>query len=302
MARDGTSTDGDRKGDEAFLDRLGARVRAARAARGMTRKILARDSGVSERYLAQLEAGRGNVSVLVLQRVADAMAMRADLLLRDDELAAGQRYEVLDLLGRMSGRDLDQAVAWLRGKAGDADKSMRIGLIGLRGAGKSTLGRILAENLGFSFIELNRLIEQDYGGSLDDLFSLAGQPAYRRYEARCLERVLDTSDRAVIATGGGIIANDRAFGALLARTHTIWIKTSPEEHMARVVAQGDMRPMADNREAMRDLRHILSARETSYGRAVATLDTTDNVVEVSAAELTELARGILENQLDATET
>ena len=146
------------------------------------------------------------------------------------------------------------------------------------------------------------MIEQDYGGSLDDLFSLAGQPAYRRYEARCLERVLDTRDRAVMATGGGVIANDRAFGALLARTHTIWIKTSPEEHMTRVVAQGDMRPMADNREAMRDLRHILSARETSYGRAVATLDTTDNVVEVSAAELTELARGILENQLDATKT
>ena len=122
MAQDGTRTDGDRKGDEAFLARLGARVRAARAARGMTRKILARDSGVSERYLAQLEAGHGNVSVLVLQRIADAMAMRADLLLRDDELAAGKRYEVLDLLGRMSAPDLDQAVAWLRGEAGDADK------------------------------------------------------------------------------------------------------------------------------------------------------------------------------------
>ncbi|PPR62096.1 MAG: Shikimate kinase 2 [Alphaproteobacteria bacterium MarineAlpha4_Bin2] len=302
MARYGTHSNRNRNVDVPYLERLGARVRAARAARGMTRKILARDSGVSERYLAQLESGRGNVSVLILQRVADAMAMRADLLLVDDDLASGKRYEALDLLSRMSPFDVDEAIDFLRAKAGYSDKSMRIGLIGLRGAGKSTLGRILANKLGFPFIELNRLIEEDYGGSLDDLFSLAGQPAYRRYEARCLERVLDTNDRAVIATGGGIVANERAFGALIARSNTIWIKASPEEHMARVVAQGDMRPMADNREAMRDLRQILSAREELYDRAVAALDTTGEEVARSAHNLGVLARAILEKQLDAVET
>ncbi len=293
MLRSVDTSDYEDNGNEPFLKRLGLRVRAARAARGMTRKILSRDSGVSERYLAQLEAGRGNVSVLVLQRVAEAMAMRPDLLLRSDEIIDGARYEALDLLGRMSPVDFDEALIWLREKAGEAGKAMRIGLIGLRGAGKSTLGRYLAESLEFQFVELNRLIERDYGGSLGDLFSLAGQPAYRRYELRCLERVLEESEQAVITTGGGIAANEAAFRALLARSHTVWIKASPEEHMARVVAQGDMRPMADNGEAMRDLRQILSAREVSYGRAEATLDTTGENVDQSVQRLKDLSWALL---------
>jgi len=282
-----------KNGVDPFLEGLGLRVRAARAERGMTRKILSRDSGVSERYLAQLEAGRGNVSVLVLKRIAEAMAMRPSLLLRGSGDPAETHNEALDLLGRLSSADLVETVAWLREKYGGTGKAMRIGLIGLRGAGKTTIGRILADSLGFHFIEVNRLIERDYGGSLDDLFSLAGQPAYRRYEFRCLERALEENEKAIIATGGGIIANDKAFGALLSRSHTIWIKASPEEHMARVVAQGDMRPMANNREAMRDLRLILSAREAAYARAEATLDTTGQDVDESVRHLKGLLRELL---------
>ena len=298
----GPSKTSDRAGDEGgiFLSGLGQRVRSARAARGMTRKILAKDSGVSERYLAQLEAGRGNVSVLVLLRVADAMAMPIDLLLRDAAVDVPLQREAGELISRMGESDLREVVDWLREKALDGQiggRAKRIGLIGLRGAGKSTLGRIMAERLGFPFVELNRIIEADYGGSLDDLFSLAGQPAYRRYETRCLARVLDEHDSVVIATGGGIVANDTAFEALLARTHTMWIQATPQEHMSRVVAQGDLRPMADNREAMRDLRQILSARESAYGRALATCDTSGQSIVESADNVFSLAQNVMKDEL-----
>lgn len=292
----------DRAGDEGeiFLSGLAQRVRSARAARGMTRKILAKDSGVSERYLAQLEAGRGNVSVLVLLRVANAMAMPIDLLLRDAEVDLPLQREAAELISRMGESGLQEAVGLLREKAPDRQnlgRAKRIGLIGLRGAGKSTLGRIMAERLGFPFVELNRIIEADYGGSLDDLFSLAGQPAYRRYETRCLARVLDEHDSVVIATGGGIVTNDTAFEALLARTHTMWIQATPQEHMSRVVAQGDLRPMADNREAMRDLRQILSARESAYSRALAACDTSGQSIVESADNVCALAQNVMKDEL-----
>lgn len=286
------------KDGAAFLIGLGQRVRSARAARGMTRKILARDSGVSERYLAQLEAGRGNVSVLVLLQVAGAMAMPVDLLLRETETA--DQRAAIDLIARMGSGELKETVEWLRGQSSKQvgnGRARRIGLIGLRGAGKSTLGQKLAESLGFPFVELNREIEADYGGSLDDLFSLAGQPAYRRYELRCLERVLEEHEAVVLATGGGIVANDAAFEALLGGTHTVWIQAAPEEHMSRVVAQGDLRPMADNREAMRDLRQILAAREQAYGRALVTLDTTGDAIDESVRKICDLAAEVMTSSL-----
>jgi len=292
-------------GEAAFLSGLADRVRSARAARGMTRRILARDSGVSERYLAQLEAGKGNVSVLVLLRIADAMAMPVDLLLRDGDVVSSVRREAEEMLRHLDESALRQAASWLAAKASEGRpnrRARRIGLIGLRGGGKSALGEILAEKLRVPFVELNRVIEAEYGGNLDDLFSLAGQPAYRRYESRCLERVLSENMEAVIAAGGGIVANDQAFGSLLDRTHTVWIQASPEEHMARVVAQGDLRPMADNREAMRDLRQILAAREGEYGRAQAQLDTSGRTLAQSAGELVELAKGLLDKPLAAIET
>ena len=286
------------KDEKEFLSGLAYRMRLARATRGMTRRILSRDSGVSERYLAQLEAGKGNVSVLVLLRIAGAMAMPVDLLLRDGDIVYSERSEAEEILRHLDENAFREASVWLSAKFSERrpdQRAHRIGLIGLRGAGKSALGKILANKLDLPFIELNQLIEAEYGSSLDDLFSLAGQPAYRRYESRCLDRTLSENANAVIATGGGIVANDIAFAALLERTHTVWIQASPEEHMARVVSQGDLRPMADNREAMRDLRQILAAREREYGRAEAQLDTSGCRVAQSAWELVNLAKGLLNN-------
>lgn len=289
----------------AFLADLGQRVRSARAKRGMSRKILARDSGVSERYLAQLESGRGNVSVLVLREIAMAMAMPVGVLLSEGGSAGTTRAELVRLLDALGDGEIEGLVAELRRRAGTAGAAVadgrgrRIGLVGLRGGGKSTLGKALAEHLKVPFIELNRIVEAEFGGTLDELFSHGGQPAYRRYERRCLERVLSAYDAAVIATGGGIVANDGAYAALIERTHTIWIQTSPEEHMERVIAQGDMRPMADNREAMRDLRQILSAREPAYGRAESRLDTSRRSVAESTRALVALARALIAGRLAA---
>jgi XRE family aerobic/anaerobic benzoate catabolism transcriptional regulator len=170
------------------------------------------------------------------------------------------------------------------------DRARRIALIGLRGAGKSTLGRSLADGLGLPFIELDRLVEQDYGASISDLIEMAGLPTFRRYERTCLDRVIAEHEAAVIATAGGIVSDAETFALLLRRTHTVWIKARPQQHMVRVIGQGDFRPMAHNREAMADLVAILEARAADYARAEATLDTSDAAVEQSCGKLRELVR------------
>ena len=171
-----------------------------------------------------------------------------------------------------------------------ADRARRIALIGLRGAGKSTLGRMLADERSVPFIELDRMVEQDYGAPVHDLIEMSGLATFRRYERACLERVVAEHEGAVIATAGGIVSSPETFGLLLRRTHTIWIKTQPEEHMRRVMAQGDFRPMAQNREAMSDLVAILDARSADYARAQAELDTSDSTAEQSFAKLSEIAK------------
>ncbi|MBO6559401.1 MAG: helix-turn-helix transcriptional regulator [Nisaea sp.] len=281
-------------GIEDYLVRLGDRVRAARAKRGMSRKILARDSGVSERYLAQLESGRGNPSVAVLHQIADAMDMAVMELADPHGGTDPAMTEILSLLAPLDADELSEAARLLdRRFAGSSTRGRRIALIGLRGAGKTTLGRALAEKLGFPFIELNRVIEKDYGASIGELLSLSGQPAFRRYENRCLNQILSDYDEAVISTGGGIVANPETYTMLLRRAHTIWLQASPEEHMQRVVEQGDMRPMEQNREAMTDLRAILEARAPLYNRAEASVDTAGETLETSLAKLTETARGLI---------
>ncbi len=262
--------------DAAFLAALGDRVRELRARRGMTRKILAKDSGVSERYLAQLETGQGNASLAILRRVARALGVPLEALVADAPEPPAELTQATELLRGLSPAQLGEARALLQKTFAQADseaRSHRIALIGLRGAGKTTLGAALAERLGVPFIELDREIERESGVSLATIFDFYGQAGFRRMERRCLDRVIDQHPRFVLATGGSIVSEPSTFERLLASCYTVWLKAAPAEHMQRVVAQGDMRPMAGNRESMADLQRILTGREPLYRRADAEVDT-----------------------------
>ncbi len=263
--------------DEAYLAALGERVREMRARRGMTRKILARDSGVSERYLGQLEAGRGNISILLLRQLAAALDTPLERLIRDGSEPPLELTHSTELLRRLPAAELGAAHRMLLEQFGGVtpeSRRNRVALIGLRGAGKSTLGAMLADRLACPFIELDKEIEAAAGAPLNAIFDLYGQPAFRRLERRCLERIIEQQPRAVIATGGGIVSDPATFERLLAGCYTVWIKAAPAEHMQRVIAQGDMRPMADSREAMADLQRILKTREALYRKADVQVETT----------------------------
>ena len=243
--------------EAAYLARLGERVRAWRSAHRMTRKTLASASGVSERYLAQLEAGQGNISVLLLRKIARAMHVAVESLVREDP------------------------------EPGPAKR--RIALIGLRGAGKSTLGAKLAAALGLPFVELDREVEREAGAKLGEVFAMYGQEAFRRFERRALERVLRTHDAAVIAAGGSIVTDPDSYRLLLDHCRTVWLKAKPEEHMNRVIAQGDMRPfegkMRGRSTALEEIRRLLADRERLYGGADASVDTTAKSLRTSLDEL-----------------
>jgi len=261
-----------------------------RALRGMSRKVLARVSGISERYLAQLESGQGNVSIKLLRRAAGAMGVRVeDLLL--DESAPPDWPIIRDLLRAATPAQVAQARAILAGAApapaadSAATPADRVALIGLRGAGKSTLGRIAAERLGWSFIELNREIEHAHGLSVAEILALYGQEGLRRREQAVLRELIARPGAMIVATGGGIVAEPLTFDLLLASFVTVWLKAAPEEHMARVRQQGDLRPMADDRAAMQELRAILESREPLYARARVTVDTSGVSVEAAADKL-----------------
>jgi XRE family aerobic/anaerobic benzoate catabolism transcriptional regulator len=263
-------------------------VRLSRAKRGMTRRQLAQASGASERYLAQIEGGQGNPSVIILASIARALDVPIiELLPRSNGHTAAMAH-ILDVLGRVPVAELPALTALIERRAGEdaaIDRGRRIALVGLRGAGKSTLGRRLAGALGCPFIELDRLVEEDYGAPIPDLIEMGGLATFRRHERACLERVIEKHEAAVIATAGGIVANAETFSLLLRRTHAVWIKARPDEHMRRVMAQGDFRPMAQNREAMADLVAILDARRADYARAQAELETSGDTVEQSLAKL-----------------
>ena len=280
------------EGGERFLQELGERIRSARARTGMTRKGLARESGVSERYLAHLEGGQGNISVLLLQKVATALNLPlAELFVEQNEQAVELKL-IQQFLGRLPVQRLAAVRQQLMRDFGNSrtDRSKRIALIGLRGAGKSTLGALLAKELGAPFIELDREIEREAGTSLSEIFLLYGQSGYRRYERRCLEKILQQHERCVIATGGSVVSEPGTYDLLLSTCFTVWLKALPEEHMARVVAQGDTRPMSGNAEAMDDLRRILAGRAVLYAQADAVLDTAGRRVERSLKELKKAIR------------
>lgn len=285
---------------EPFLVALGERVRMLRARRGLTRKGLSQGAGVSERHLANLELGVGNASILVLRQVAQALSCSLAELLGDETTASPEWLLIRDLLAGRSEAELQRARAALTplfgaARRADADRLRRIALIGLRGAGKSSLGQRLASELGVSFVELNHEIERVAGCSLSEIHNLYGPSAYRRYERRALEEVIARHADAVIATPGGIVSDPATFGLLLAQCFTVWLQASAEEHMQRVIAQGDLRPMAGNsgnQEAMEDLRRILAGRAAFYGKADLAFDTSgldpeeagDRLVAALAAE------------------
>ncbi|HEX6136230.1 MAG TPA: helix-turn-helix transcriptional regulator [Casimicrobiaceae bacterium] len=273
--------------DTRFLVDLGGRVRELRERRGMSRKLLARESQVSERYLAQIETGNGNISVMLLRRVAAALGVTVGEVLIPETQDSVERRLIRRFLERLPLHRLEEVIFRLMRDFGheEAARRKRIALIGLRGAGKSTLGAMLASELKVPLIELNREVARETGLPVSEVIALYGLPAYRRIERRVLERVTREQERAVIVAGGGIVAEDDAFNLLLASCYTVWLRAQPEQHMARVLAQGDLRPMAGNDEAMEDLRRILAAREALYGKADAVIDTSGDTPEESLAKL-----------------
>ena len=287
--------------DAVFVTGIGRLVRLSRAKRGMTRRQLAQESGASERYLAQIESGQGNPSVLILKSIAQALDVPIiELLPRANGRPAAMTH-VLDVLARTPVAELPALAELIESHAARhvaADRARRIALVGLRGAGKSTLGRRLADELACPFIELDRLVEQDYGARIPDLIEIAGLATFRRYERACLERVIDEHDTAVIATAGGIVSDAETYALLLRRSHTVWVRASPDEHMKRVMEQGDFRPMAQNREAMADLVAILEARRPDYARAQAELDTSGDTIERSFGKLQDLVKRWLDGERD----
>lgn len=268
-----------------FLSALGKRVREVRNRRGMTRRVTARDADVSERHLAQIESGEGNVSIVLLRRIAKALNMSLVELFAPEAHESAEK--ISRFLERLPAHRLEDVASRLLRDFGPEEKvrRQRIALIGLRGAGKSTLGAMLGRETNVVFVELDREIEKDTGMPLAEIFSLYGQSGYRAIEKRTLERVLQEYDRAVISVGGGVVSEKETYDYLLSRCCTVWIKARPEEHMSRVMEQGDFRAMAGNPRAMEDLRQILRTREPHYRKADLCIDTSGISVEESLAKL-----------------
>jgi len=272
--------------DREFLAALGRQVRDSRERRGLARKAVSQSARVSERYLAQLEAGEGNASVLLLRSVARALETPLTELIDPRESSVEKRL-IRRFLDRLPAHRLEDAMFRLMRDYGEeaTTRRKRIALVGLRGAGKTTLGSALAAELDTPFVELDREIEREAGVSLSEIFLLYGQEGYRRIERRCLERLLAATAEMVITVGGGIVSEPDAYNLLLQHCFTVWVKATPDEHMARVVAQGDLRPMQGHSEAMADLKRILDAREPLYRKADATLDTAGEAPQQSLVKL-----------------
>ena len=289
-----------------FLVALGERVRLLRSRRGMTRRVLAATADVSERHLANLEYGVGNASILVLLQVAQALKCTLAELLGDATTRSPEWLMIRELLERADEatlRRVRETIGEMLGTGGahgqgQLHRSSRVALIGLRGAGKSTLGNLLAQDLGFPFVELSREIEQFAGCSVNEIQSLYGQNAYRRYERRALEEAIQIYPEAVIATPGGIVSDPASFNLLLAHCTTVWLQADPQDHMHRVAAQGDLRPMAGNREAMEDLKGILAGRAAFYSKAEFRLDTSAMSLELTFTALQNMVRQALGLPMD----
>ncbi len=261
---------------DAFLKELGERVRVMRTRRGVSRKTLANHSEVSERYLAQLEAGEANLSITLLRRIAKALSLPVSELVDDRKERPVEALLLDQLVERLTPAEISEARDLLLKRFGGTSSELRnkrIALIGLRGGGKSTLGKALAAHLHVPFVELDRVIEQQGGMALGEILEMFGQETFRRLERAALESVLQQHQRFVLATGGSLVTEPSTYELLLASCYTIWMRASPDEHMQRVIDQGDLRPMADNARAMDDLLTILKSRDALYSKADASIDT-----------------------------
>jgi len=278
--------------DAQFLSALGKRIRELREQRETTRKLLAQAANISERYLGQLESGEANVSIMLLRRIATALNITLGDIMTPEYKDSVEQKLIHRFLQQVPAHRLEDVLFRLLREVDheQAARHQRIALLGLRGAGKTTLGGMLAQDLQLPFIELDREIERETSLPLNELFALYGQTGYRRIERRCLEKLVKEYDRAVISVGGGVVSEAETFQFLRAHCRTVWLKAKPEEHMARVIAQGDLRPMAGNDEAMEDLKRILSAREPLYGKADVIVDTSGQTLEESFTALRHLVR------------
>jgi len=267
---------------EAFLVRLGDRVRGARSRKNISRKVLSDRSGVSLRYLAQLESGSGNISIILLRRVAEALDYKIEWLVGEEDPYSSDTLAALSLFSQADQQTRTRVLKILDPEEPVTKRAGRVAFIGLRGAGKSTIGRVIADKLDMPFLELNEEIEQASGMPVNEVIALYGQEGYRRLEKQSLERVAATHSSIALAVAGGIVSEPETFNYLLRHYHTIWLKADPTDHMSRVRDQGDERPMAGNPEAMSELREILMSREALYARAEIEIDTSAyNVAQTS---------------------
>ena len=274
----------------SLITRVGLRVRIARERKGIPRRVLSEISGVSPRYLAQLEAGDGNISIGLLQKIATALDHRIEWIMGDDDPWDADSLHMLKMYRAADTDTQKQVLQILNPDISVATHANRICLVGLRGAGKSTLGALAGNALGVPFVELNRKIEEQSGMAIAEVMALYGQEGYRKLEAQAINRIMETYDTMVLAVSGGIVAAPDTYNLLLNNFQAIWLKASPEEHMARVRAQGDERPMAGNPDAMEQLKSILASREILYGKATAQIDTSGKAVNASLSELLDVLK------------
>ncbi len=271
----------------SFITKVGERVRNARDRKGISRRVLSELSGVSQRYLAQLETGSGNISIALLRKVANALDHRIEWLVSDEDPWTSETALVTDLYRMATAEQRRIVLEVLDCENPQLRRAQRVAFIGLRGAGKSTLGRLVGAAHKIPFLELNQEIESASGMPVGELIALYGQEGYRKLEQQSLERIVEIHDSVILAVAGGIVAEPETFAFLLRHYHTIWLRAEPEEHLERVRAQGDERPMAGNPAALEELRTILTSREALYVRAQAVVNTSGMSVDESTRQVTE---------------
>ncbi len=284
----------------AFIRTVGERVRQSRQRKGISRRALAELSGVSQRYLAQLESGSGNISIALLYKVAHALGHPVDGFVGDEDPQESETVEMVRLFRSADSTERKRVLDILHSGHARLTRRHRICLIGVRGAGKSTLGKMVGDALSMPFVELNGDIEEQSGMPVDEVIALYGQEGLRRLERQALERIVSTTDDVIVAVAGGIVSEPQAYDFLLQNFHTVWLKATPEEHMNRVRAQGDYRPMAGNPKAMEELQSILTSREALYGKADRTVSTSDKSVKESLRDVLSEVESFREPPLPST--